>query len=79
MGGHMIDYRLISRSIEYYAQLGYIQVETPWVAPVGISAITAPPGAVEMEVTSGRGVLVASGEQAFLFQYLRGYLPKGKF
>jgi len=76
----MIDYGIIDASIKHYEKCGYTRVETPWTVTKAVSDITRPPEAKEMSLKHEDGkVLVASGEQSFLYQYLKGFLPKGKF
>ena len=75
----MIDYNIIARSIDYYTQNGFSRIETPWTVTKKISEITKPNGKEEFEILGKNKVLVASGEQGFLYLYLKGFLPKGRF
>lgn len=76
----MIDYGIISDSIDFYEVKGFSRVEVPWTVTKGISDITKPLGAGDFELVHNDGkVLVASAEQSFLYQYAKGFLPKGKF
>jgi seryl-tRNA synthetase len=75
----MIDYNRLSRSLEYYEKIGYKRVESPWTVTKSISDITKPEGATDWTILEKNKVLVASGEQSFLYMYLKGFLPKGKF
>ena len=75
----MIDYSIINSSILYYNRLGYNRVETPWLVPACIDDITRPKTATPYELVHNHKRLVASGEQSFLYQNLKGFLPKGKY
>ncbi len=74
----MIDYSLIANSITYYESLGFHRVETPWTVTPAVNKITAPANAHLFNIDNGK-CLVASGEQSFLYQYLKGFLPFGRF
>lgn len=75
----MINYNNITKSIDYYSTW-YKRVEVPWTVTEEISSITKPKGAKDFKLIHDNGkVLVASAEQSFLYQYSKGYLPKGKF
>lgn len=75
----MIDYSIINNSIQYYESLGFKRIESPWTVTKAVSAITKPPDCKDWEITGKDKVLVASGEQSFLYLYLKGFLPLGKF
>lgn len=76
----MINYGIIDKSIQHYERLGYKRIESPWTVTKAVSDITRPEGAKEFELKhDDNKVLVASGEQSFLYLYLKGFLPKGKF
>ena len=75
----MIDYGRLDRSIAFYEDKGFSRVEIPWLVTKEISAITKPDDKKEWEVIGKNKVLVASGEQSFLYQYTKGFLPKGKY
>lgn len=75
----MIDYSNISKSILYYEGLGYQRIESPWTVTEDISRITKPQEKEDYKISNKKKVLVASGEQSFLYLYLKGFLPKGKF
>jgi hypothetical protein len=80
----MINYKIIDDSINFYELRGFKRIESPWSVTKEISEITKPAG-----LEDGRGdfftikeknkVLVASGEQSFLYLYNKGFLPKGQF
>ncbi len=75
----MIDYGRLDRSVSFYEQKGFSRIESPWTVTKEISAITKPPGKIDWEINGKDKVLVASGEQSFLYLYLKGFLPKGKY
>jgi seryl-tRNA synthetase len=75
----MIDYKLINDSIEYYEKIGFKRIETPWLVTEAVDSITRPKNVEPFTVQSKKKNLIASGEQAFLYLYLKEYLPKGVF
>lgn len=75
----MIDYSRLSRSLSFFEKNGIIRIELPWTVTKAVSEITKPDGKSEWEITGKSKVLVASGEQSFLYLYLKGFLPKGRF
>lgn len=75
----MIDYKNIADSINYYESLGYVRIEAPWTVSEYTTNITKPPGAINYQLKYNDKCLVASGEQSFLYLYLKGSLPSGKF
>lgn len=75
----MIDYNNIHKSIEYYSKNGFQRIESPWTVSEYISNITKPKDRTNFTLEHNKKVLVASGEQSFLYLYLKNFLPKGKF
>lgn len=76
----MIDYNIIAKSTEYYSSKGFARIESPWTVTRAVSEITKPKDAEEFALLHDDGkVLVASGEQSYLYLYLKGFLPKGCF
>lgn len=76
----MINYQYINHSIDYYTDCGYTRIESPWTVSQAVSDITKPKDAKDFPLNrKGNKVLVASGEQSFLYLYLKGFLPKGSF
>lgn len=75
----MINYGIIDRSIRFYEDKGFKRIESPWTVTKEISGITKPEGKFDWEIIGKNKVLVASGEQSFLYLYLKGFLPKGKY
>ncbi len=77
----MIDYQSIADSIKHYEKSGFTRIEAPWTVTKDISHITKPPeiNNPDFELKHKDKVLVASGEQSFLYLYTKDFLPKGKF
>lgn len=75
----MIDYKLINDSIEYYEKSGFFRIESPWTVSENVDRITKPEDAVSFQLKHNNKCLVASGEQSFLYLYLKEFLPKGQF
>jgi hypothetical protein len=80
----MINYKNIQDSIEFYENRGFKRVESPWTVTKAISDITKPKFGPNETVTDftikeKNKVLVASGEQSFLYLYNKGFLPKGQY
>lgn len=75
----MIDFQKIQDSIEYYESAGYQRIESPWTVSKQISDITRPPSAKDFELKDRNKVLVASGEQSFLYLFNKGFLPSGRY
>lgn len=66
-------------SIDYYESCGFKHIESPWTITKEIANITKPKGCNDFTVKEKNKVLVASGEQSFLYLYNKGFLPKGKY
>lgn len=75
----MIDYKILNESIEYYEENGFIRIESPWTVSEQVNNITKPPDAINFQLKHNNKCLVASGEQSFLYLYLKNFLPKGQF
>jgi hypothetical protein len=76
----MIDYAKLADATHYYGEMGFKRIESPWTVTKAISDITRPPEAKDFSlIHDDNKVLVASGEQSFLYLYNKGFLPKGKF
>ncbi len=63
-----IQWDRVARAIQYYQGCGYHYIETPWVVPGSVSAITFP------EQMTAESVHVGSAEQGFLDLMLKGKL-----
>jgi hypothetical protein len=76
----MIDYHKLAASVDYYEGKGFRRIETPWTVTKQVSEITKPAGKKEFALKhEDEKVLVASGEQSFLYLYLKGFLPLGQY
>lgn len=75
----MIDYGLLQRSIDYYNSKGFKYIELPWTVSPKVDDITRPLDRIPFELKHNDKRLVASGEQSFLYLYLKGFLPLGTF
>lgn len=75
----MIDYGRLDRSILFYQDKGFSRIESPWTVTKEVSGITKPKEKIDWEILGKNKVLVGSGEQSFLYLYLKGFLPKGKY
>ena len=76
----MIDYQKLADSVTYYEGKGFRRIESPWTVTRQVSEITKPAGKKEFALAHEDGkVLVASGEQSFLYLYLKGFLPLGQY
>ena len=76
----MIDFSLLAKSQEYYTQHGFPRVESPWTVTEEIIQITLPKNVKPLKLIHEDGkCLVGSGEQSFLYLFLKGFLPKGKY
>lgn len=76
----MIDYKKLSDSVNFYEGLGFKRIEAPWWVSQQIMDITAPKDKTEdYFLPKNKKVLVASGEQSFLYTAAKGRLPAGKY
>jgi hypothetical protein len=75
----MINYNIIGESIKFYSGRGFQRIESPWTVSKYVDDITRPSDAVPFELKHNSKRLVASGEQSFLYLYLKGFIPNGKF
>jgi hypothetical protein len=76
----MINYSILDRSVVHYEKVGFVRVESPWTVTAEVSDITKPKDIPQsFQLNHNSKVLVASGEQSFLYLYLKGFLPKGSF
>jgi len=74
-----INYQLLHDSYLFYQEKGYQRIELPWTVTGAVDDITRPIDKIPFVLKHNNKHLVASGEQSFLYQYLKGYLPKGMF
>lgn len=75
----MIDYNILAESVVYYAANQYKRIEAPWTVSEYVDSITRPADKVPFQLKHNNKCLVASGEQSFLYLYLKEFLPKGQF
>lgn len=75
----MIDYKNLANSVDFYKDKGYVPIEVPWTVSEYVDDITKPVDRIHYQLKHNNKCLVASGEQGFLYLYLKDYLPKGKF
>ena len=74
-----INYKILSESVEFYEKCGFRYIETPWTVTKAVCEITKPKDAAHYEIVGKNKVLVGSGEQSFLYLYLKGFLPLGSY
>lgn len=75
----MIDYKIVADSIDYYESRGFKRIESPWTVSEYVDNLTKPEGVTSFQLKHNNKCLVASGEQSFLYLYLKEFLPKGQF
>lgn len=75
----MIDYEKLNNSVKYYENQGFNRIEVPWLVTEAVDSITRPKDVQPYVVEAKKKNLIASGEQGFLYLYLKEYLPKGQF
>ncbi len=75
----MINYLNIHDSTVFYENLGFKRIESPWTVSKYVSEITRPEEKIDYQMVHNKKVIVASGEQSFLYLYLKSFLPLGKF
>lgn len=75
----MIDYKLLDDSLNFYEVKGFKRIEAPWTVSEYVDNITKPQDCISFQLKHNDKCLVASGEQSFLYLYLKEFLPKGQF
>lgn len=75
----MINYKIISESNDYYEKEGFLRIESPWTVSKPISDITKPINKQDFKIEYNQKVLVASGEQSFLYLILKQFLRNGRY
>lgn len=75
----MINYQNLADSVEFYKNCGYVPIEVPWTVSEYVDNITKPADRIHYQLKHNNKCLIASGEQGFLYLYLKDYLPLGKF
>lgn len=75
----MICYEKLNYSVTYYEACKFNRIEVPWLVTEAVDSITRPTDVQPYVVEAKKKNLIASGEQGFLYLYLKEYLPKGQF
>jgi hypothetical protein len=75
----MINFENLQKSIEFYESKGFTRIESPWTVSRYVDEITKPKDVLSFQLNHNGKCLVASGEQSFLYLYLKNFLPKGQF
>ena len=75
----MINYDNLHNAVVFYEKHGFKRIEVPWLVTEAVDSITRPQGVEPYVVEAKKKNLIASGEQGFLYLYLKEYLPKGAF
>lgn len=74
-----INWKILSKAVEYYQRIGYQYVELPWTAPEDLMRITTENVENATIINSDLGALVGSAEQSFITADYMGYLKGGKY
>jgi len=75
----MIDFKLLDDSVKYYTENGFQRIELPWTVSPYVDDITRPKNKTPFQLNVNNKRLVASGEQSFLYLYLKEFLPHGTY
>ncbi len=75
----MINYQNLQDAETFYTERGFQRIEVPWTVSAYVDDITKPADRIHYQLKHNDKCLIASGEQGFLYLYLKEYLPKGKF
>ena len=75
----MINYKILDDSLTFYESKGFQRVEAPWTVSEYVDNITKPSDRLSFQLKHNNKCLVASGEQSFLYLYLKEFLPKGQY
>jgi hypothetical protein len=76
----IIHYRNLADAQSFYHKNGFLYTETPWWVTKPVIDITIPDGVnPDYYLETNDKYLVASGEQSFLYQRLKGVLPGSKY
>ena len=71
---NFIRYDLIAKAIDFYKDLGFVEINVPWHVRPEVSAITCPAPALAYRFEDG--VLVGSAEQSMIQMALDGELKR---
>lgn len=75
----MINYQILADSIPFYENHGFTRIESPWTVSSYVDDLTRPKDKLPFKLAHKDKCLVASGEQSFLYLFLKNFLPKGKY
>lgn len=75
----MINYQNLQDAETFYSKKGFQRIEVPWTVTDYVDDITKPSDRVHYQLVHNKKCLIASGEQGFLYLYLKEYLPLGRF
>ena len=75
----MINYKNLYDAEVFYSDKGFQRIEVPWTVTEYVDDITKPKDRTHYQLVHNKKCLIASGEQGFLYLYLKEYLPKGRF
>jgi len=75
----MIDFNKLAHSVIFYEEYKYQRIESPWMVSEYVDNITKPANIPSYQLKHNNKCLVASGEQSFLYLYLKDFLPKGTY
>ena len=75
----MINYKILDDSLQYYEENKFQRIETPWTVSKYVDELTKPIDKISFELKHNDKCLVASGEQSFLYLYLKDFIPKGQY
>jgi elongation factor P--beta-lysine ligase len=73
----IINYYNLALVRDSYRKGGYHYIETPWWVPREVANITKPKDREDYYLSANNKVLVASGEQSFLYMMVKGMLAPG--
>jgi aspartyl/asparaginyl-tRNA synthetase len=75
----MINYEILNNSLNFYQEKGYNRIETPLMVTEAVDTITRPREIEPLHIPNKNKNLIASGEQGFLYLYLKQYITSGKY
>lgn len=78
----MIDYNLLSKSVEFYKAHDFTYIEVPWYVSEEIKNCTRPINkdkSTDYKLSVNDKYLIASGEQGFLYLMAKGFIANGLY
>lgn len=75
----MINYGYLNKALKACQDFGYQRIEVPWWVSPEVDRITKPANATSYKLSLNGKHLLASGEQAFIYLFLKGQLPPGRY